>query len=122
LLNAEPTQPVKAAKLALPSPEELGLALHQRLPQQPVAFQQSPPVQAVPAQPVDWNRTLGQLNRLGAVGFHLDRLQEGMVRVSFHLPTNQPQRLHVVEAVGRSEGEAVALALRQAETWTGRRD
>ncbi|MBI3409966.1 MAG: hypothetical protein HY040_16625 [Planctomycetes bacterium] len=101
----EPTS--TSARLVLPSPEELGVAV-----QVPA---QIPPHAARPS--LDWNRAHTRLQELGAVGFHLDRLPQGSCRVTFLLPTSQPQRTHHVEAEAANEADAVRNALEQAETW-----
>jgi hypothetical protein len=118
LQSAEPTPPVQSARLVMPSPEALGLA---RGPQAGAAAPVDVSPAAAPPAAVDWNDAHARLRRLGALGFHLDRLPEGGCRVSFHLPTNQPQRTRVVESVGRTEAEAVHLALQQAEQWANPR-
>lgn len=99
----EPT--TTSARLVLPSLEELGVAVQAQVP-----VQASRPA-------LDWNRAHTRLQDLGAVGFHLDRLPNGGCRVTFLLPTSQPQRTHHVEAEAASEADAVRNALEQAETW-----
>lgn len=94
------------SRLTLPSPEELGLVRH------------SAPAPTQASQTLDWNQAHARLQQLGAVGFHIDRLPAGNVRVSFLLPTSDPQRTHHVEAEAAHEGQAVYAALEQAETWT----
>ena len=59
------------APVVLASPESLGIRV-------------SPPQEVV--APLDWNSAHARLQRLGALGFHLDRLVPGDVRVTFMLP------------------------------------
>ena len=115
LQSADPTPPVQVARLVLPSPEELGLSSARP------AGQATAPPDAPAQSAVDWNDAHARLRRLNAVGFHLDRLSEGGCRVTFQLPTQQPQRTHVVESIGRTDAEAVHLALQQAEQWASRK-
>jgi hypothetical protein len=95
-------------RLALPSPEQLGVAAVQ-----PVAHT------ALPLNmPVDWNVTHDRLDRLGALDLHLTRLSGGTYRVAFVLATTQPGWLHHIEAEAATEGAAVCSALDQADQWT----
>jgi hypothetical protein len=89
------TNNVKAAPLALPSPEELGVA---------------------PAK-VDWNATHDRLQRLGGTGFQLAQLADGRHRVGFVLRTNQPDQVQHIEATASTQAEAVTAALAKAEQW-----
>lgn len=101
---------IPSARIALPSPEELGLA--------------AAPAATVSAKTttLDWNFAHSRLQRLSAVGFHIDRLSDGGFRVTFLLPTNQSQRTHHIESEAQTEAAAVLGALDQAEAWmrTGR--
>jgi hypothetical protein len=87
----------------MPSPEELGI----RRASAPVVAETS----------VDWNDTRDRLARLGALSFRLDKLPQGNCRVTFLLPTRQPQRTHEIEAMAATEAAAVRLALAQAQRW-----
>lgn len=90
-----PLQPI-----ALPSPRELGLG--------------PAPTGATPAR-LDWNDAVARLQRVGASGFRLDPLPQGGARFSVVLPTADPGRTRTLEAVGRTETDAVLDVLRQAE-------
>jgi hypothetical protein len=57
---------------------------------------------------------------MGAFDFHLVKLATGSYRVTFGLPTAQPDRTHLVEVEAGSEGAAVTLALQRAEQWLQR--
>lgn len=98
-----------ASRLVLPSPTELGLS-----PAAPTLPAPTTPVATRIA--VDWNLTHQRLKEIGAVGLHVDHPSAAQVRVTFWLPTAEPGRTQLIEAVAGSEGEAVHLALRQAET------
>ncbi len=97
-----------AARLVLPSPEDLGVGVPRPTPSQVQA-----PANA-PAQ-MDWNVAHARLNRLGALAFHLERLTQGGCRVTFLLPSSQAQQTHHVEVVADTEAVAVTTALDQAE-------
>lgn len=100
--NEEPA-PVAPPRLALPSPDQLGIR-----PANPVS---------VPAVALDWNHTHARLQELGALGFHLDRMAQGSVRVTFYLPAGAGGRTRLIEAEAADDAQAVALALRQADAW-----
>jgi hypothetical protein len=89
------------APLILPSPAALGI---QQADHAPSA-----------AQTVDWNHVHARLGRLGALGFHMDRLPQGGVRVTFMLPAGD-QRARQIEVVADSEAAAVNAALEHAES------
>jgi hypothetical protein len=63
---------------------------------------------------LDWNALRDELSRLGAIGFHLDKLADGTYRVGFLLPTGHPERALRIEAVAATEAEAIRLALDRA--------
>lgn len=111
-MQAPDPVPTAAARLVLPSPENLGI----RTLSPPPATQPAP-TQSTPAQTIDWNAVHARLGRLGALAFHLDRM-EGACRVTFLLPTGQEQRLRQVEAIAGTEAGAVQAALEQAEAAT----
>jgi hypothetical protein len=66
---------------------------------------------------VDWNALHGRLRRLGAVGLQICKLPEGGSRVTFVLPTADPDRTRNIQATAATDAEAVALALASAEHW-----
>ena len=61
------------------------------------------------AASVDWNDAHARLQRLGALGFHMDQLPAGKVRVMFMLPAGA-QRAHQIEVVAVSEAAAMNAA------------
>jgi hypothetical protein len=89
-------------RLRLPSPGELGLASELETPHR---------------ASVDWADVHGRLDRLGALSFHQQKTTEGGYRVTFLLPTAQPDRTHEVDAHAETAAEAVRLALGHAEKW-----
>jgi hypothetical protein len=89
-------------RLALPSPEELGLGA--------AAVARS-------VLAVDWNATHQRLKEMGAVGFHIDHPRAGVTQITFWLPTSEPGRTQLIEATAATEAEAVSLALRQADSF-----
>jgi hypothetical protein len=99
LLVRPPTPVVLAA------PEALGIRASTPLPA---------------AATLDWNNAHARLQRLGALGFHLDRLAQGNVCVTFTLPAGD-RRAHQIEVVADSEAAAVNAALDSAEAWASGR-
>jgi hypothetical protein len=93
-------------KLTMPSPEDLGLKL------QLAADLAS---KAPEMKRVDWDDLRSRLQRMGALSFRVDRVDEGGFRVMFLLPGSASGH-QVVEAVGVTEHAAVQMALRQAES------
>lgn len=93
------------ARLVIPSPKQLGIT----------------PANTSAAAAVDWNATRRRLDRLGAVYFHLERLDAGGYRFTCLLPTSQRGRTHRVETVAATEADAIHLALAKAEEWAGGR-
>lgn len=93
-------------RLTLPSPEQLGL-IHAP----------APTATPMTAEAIDWNATRQRLQRWGAISFHVDQVSAGGYRVTFLLPTRQPNYTHCVEATAATESAAVALALDRAEQW-----
>ena len=89
--------------MSIPSPEELGV-----LAAKPV----------VAGVELDWAAVHRRLQELGA-DFLRQKLPEGGYRFTCLMPTNQPNRLHRVEAEAATEAEAVQLALNQANKWAG---
>jgi hypothetical protein len=104
-----PDSPPVPARLTLASPEELGVAAAR------------PAVPETAPASADWNSARDRLNRLSAVGFQLNKLDQGGFRVTCFLPSGQPGRTHCVEAIAASEGAAVAEALQRAEQWAVRK-
>jgi hypothetical protein len=96
-----------AAPLHLPSPEQLRVCCAR-------------PAEADAGRP-DWNDTHQRLDRLGALGFHLDKVGRDGSHVTFLLPTAQPGKTHLIEATGATDAEAVRFALDRAELWAVRK-
>ena len=90
------TLPTSGGRLVMPPPEHFGLAT-------PVAQALAP----APVEAVDWNQVRARLQKVGSVGFHLDKVGQGH-RFIVYLP-------NPVEAVAESEGAAIHQALAQAE-------
>jgi hypothetical protein len=109
--EAEPEPPPRSlaaarpAPLTLPAPEQLGLD------------RTGPASNAA----LDWAEVHRRLDRLGALSFHQQKLAAGGYRVTFLLPTDQPNRARQVEAEADSVAQAVTLALRQAEQWVSQK-
>lgn len=99
-LSKEIPVPPRPTPIAMPSPEQLGVA----------------PAQA-DAGGFDWSGAHRRLDLLGAVACQRERLAQGGYRFTCVLPTTQADRTHRVEAVAASEEEAVRLALQRAEAW-----
>jgi hypothetical protein len=96
---ARPSEPIH-----LPSPEELGVGTGRA------------------AEPgIDWAAVNRRIENLGAVCFQMNRLPEGRWRVTCLVPTAQPDRTQRIEAEANVRGEAVRLALEQAEQWAQRK-
>lgn len=111
-MQAPDTPPTKAAKLVLPTPEELGVVA---APRAPAA---ATPTETQAA--VDWNDAHARLRRLGALRFDLERVSNGH-RVTFLLPTDRSDRTHQIEVAAATEAQAVQTALEQAEAWAARK-
>jgi hypothetical protein len=95
----------------MPSPEQLGISGGPGAPgKAPAAVAR-----------VDWNDLRARLDRLGSLGFHVDKLSSGTFRVAVVLPTGQPDRNHRVEVTAETEAGAAQLALQRAEAWVGQR-
>jgi hypothetical protein len=89
--------------VSIPSPEELGVSAAKS---------------AAASVELDWAAVHRRLQELGA-DFLRQRLPQGGYRFTCLMPTNQPNRLHRVEAEAATEAEAVQLALNQANKWAG---
>ena len=88
-------------RLSIPTPEQLGVSLT--------------PIQDRAG--LDWASAHRRLERLGAVCFHLDKLESGACRFTCILPTPWPGMTHRVESEATTAAEAVNVALSQAEKW-----
>lgn len=91
----------RSAAVAIPSPEQLGLA--------PAA-----------SSTVDWEAARNRLRQLKASSFQLDRPPAGGYRFSCWLPAEQAGKSYRVDAEGAGESEAVQLCLERAERWVRR--
>jgi hypothetical protein len=87
--------------LSIPTPEQLGIA----------------PAASSNLADLDWTDAHRRLERLGAVGFRFDQLEQGGCHFACLLPTRQPGMTHRVEADAATSAEAVRLVLGQAEQW-----
>jgi hypothetical protein len=87
--------------LSIPTPEQLGIG----------------PTVDSNRSDLDWTDAHRRLERLGAVGFRLDKLEAGGCHFACLLPTRQPGLTHRVEADAATSAEAVRLVLGQAEQW-----
>jgi hypothetical protein len=87
----EPGPAPASSVLKMPAPEELGIRLGQKAPAQK-------------EQPLDWNQLRAQIEKLGAKSFQLDKHADGY-RFACQLPQGS------IEGTGRSESEAVQVAL-----------
>ena len=83
----------------MPTPEQLGVA------------------PALVRAEFDWTAAQRRFDRLGAVCFHMDKLESGNCRFTCILPTRQSGLTHRVEAEAATSHEAVGLVLSQAEQW-----
>jgi hypothetical protein len=97
----EPRASKRAGGVAIPSPEQLGLA-------------------PTPTSPVDWNSARGRLQSLKATCFQIDRVSSGVFRFTCWLPAEQTGKSYRIEADGSGEAEAVQLCLERAERWARR--
>lgn len=95
-------------RLSIPTPEQLGVG------QSP--FQDGTRSDGTG---LDWTAAHRRLERLGAVCFHMDKLESGACRFTCILPTRQPGITHRVEAEAATAPNAVASGLSQAEQWAG---
>ena len=93
----EPPMPLPMARLVLPSPEELGVAVN---------LNKAALLQEATA---DFGTLFARLRQIGAVGFHLELAGIGY-RASIVLPGPGSQ-IATVEGLGTTEGAAIAKAL-----------
>jgi hypothetical protein len=93
---------VPAAKLVMPSPEELGLVGND----------------AIAATPHDWSLARQTLDSLGASYYRLEKAAQGGFRFTCALPyASDAGRQRNFECHAASEGEAIRMALQQVEAW-----
>ena len=85
--------------LALPSPEQLGVAASK--------------IESA----VDWNLVHRRFNDAGATCFLLDHRPQGGYKLTCLLPTGQSNRTHHIEVEAATEAEAARLALERLEEW-----
>lgn len=95
----------RPASLAMPSPEELGLASRQ----------------APEPSRVDWTAVHARLNQLGATCFQLEKRPAGDCRICCLLTSSLSARSRRIEVVAGTEAEAVQAVLDRAESWVGGR-
>ncbi len=107
-IRLQAPEPPPPALLKLPSPEELG-----------VANGPAPATPGTAAGSIDWNSARQRLQRLGALSFRVDQVGPAGYRVTFLLPSRQPNSMHCIEAAATTEATALGLALQRAEQWAG---
>ena len=95
----EAPRPVDTKPLAMPSPEQLGVAATK--------------VESA----VDWNLVHRRFNDAGATCFLLDHRPQGGCKLTCLLPTGQSNRTHHIEVEAATESEAARLALERLEEW-----
>ncbi len=88
--------PPRPAPLAMPSPEQLGVAVRSTEPG------------------LDWAAIHARIKELGIIGFHMDSAPDGSRRFTCWVPRGQPGVTQRIEALATTEAEAVRLALEQA--------
>lgn len=89
-VRAQSDEPIPVQAFRIPSPEELGIGTKAKM--------------ISGDEPVDWTMVERQLDRMGARGHQLDRLEEGGYRFLVKLPQGS------IEGQGRTKGEAVRSA------------
>jgi hypothetical protein len=97
----EPAPEVRPTRLAIPAPEQMGIS--------------ASAVAASAETPVDWAAIHRRLDSLGITCFHIERESAGWRVVCLQSCCCTPGKHHRIEAQGSSQGEAVQLALEQAE-------
>jgi hypothetical protein len=95
--GAAPEEPARPVRLAMPTPERLGIG-------QPAPR---------PAG-LDWPKVGRRLQELGATGCHLDPQAGGGYRFTCWLPGERPGVQRRIEASGATQAEAAQLALERA--------
>jgi hypothetical protein len=95
----EARPPAPAKPLAMPSPEQLGVAVRKS------------------ESNVDWNLVHRRFHDAGATCFLLDHRPEGGCKLTCLLPTGQPNRTHHIEVEAATEAEIARLALERLEEW-----
>lgn len=130
--QGQPSQPVAVRPVAPPPRAPVIRAQSDDEPQRPIPVRETTPVRlelpspeqlglnAASGDEPDWATIHKRLEQLGAIGFHLDKLPTGKYRVNCLLPTGQLERTHCIEVEAGSKGEAVRLAVSQAEGWANR--
>jgi hypothetical protein len=91
----EPT-PARPARLTMPSPEQLGVAVRPA------------------ANGPDWSAIHTRMKELGVVSFHMDAMPDGRSRFTCWVPGGQPGLTQRIEAVAATETESVRLGLERA--------
>jgi hypothetical protein len=91
----EPT-PARPARLTMPSPEQLGVA-----------------VRPAPSG-LDWTAMHARMKELRIVGFHQDSTPDGRARFTCWVPGGQPGLTQRIEVLAATEAEAVQRALQRA--------
>ena len=95
--------PARRAPLAMPSPEQLGVAVR--------------PTSIEP----DWTAIHARIKELGLVSFHMDSAPDGRCRFTCWVPHAQPGLTRRIEALASTEVEAIRLGLERAgQTRTSR--
>jgi hypothetical protein len=95
----EEAVPVRPTRVAIPTPEQLGLAA------------------ARSAATADWGSARARLDALGAVCFQLQHSAGGDYCFLVWLPTAEASRTHRIETRADNEADAVRMALEQADRW-----
>jgi hypothetical protein len=95
----EVRRPAEAKPLAMPSPEQLGVADRKS------------------ESNVDWNLVHRRFHDAGATCLLLDQRPNGGCKLTCLLPTGQPNRNHHIEVEAATEAEVARLALERLEEW-----
>ncbi len=96
----EPPPVPAPTPLRVPTPEQVNVAA-------------APPANTA----FDWNNAHVRLDRLGATGFHIDRLADGACCASCLVPSVQSGQRRQFEVRARTADEATLLVLDEAERW-----
>src|SRR5579875_2344576 len=92
----EEPKPARPPLLTLPSPEQLGVAIH--------------PVENAP----DWAELHGRMKELGVLSFYMETLPDGRSRFTCWIPGSRPRLTWRSESVATTEVEAVQRWLQEA--------